>query len=496
MDPDMNRVAHRVRPESAGQVATLHPCHRLPTGPPEGLLPARCPSTTARLHGSIRDARPSMNRPPSNPRHPAVGPGVAKKVLSALIGDPHRFPLEHRLFNSVGLLNAVTNIGGVATLFLIRDSAVLVALNLGIGLVFLGFYLLSRFGGRYRPLYWPFVVTIAVFLFANILFNAGSNGGAVWYLVPGLVIAVALSARTRDAVISGMLFGGTALGVLAVEMLRPGWIHAYATSGDRLTDVAANMLFAQLFTGGLVLLYAKSLNAERHRSDVLLLNVLPRPIADELKRTSRVVPVHYDAATVLFSDFVGFTGIAENLTPTDLIARLDRSFQEFDALVQADGLEKIKTIGDAYLAVGGIPVANRTHPVDCVLAALAMVRATDRLRVEHEARGEPAWGIRIGIHTGPLVAGVIGTEKFAYDVWGDTVNTASRLESSGVPGRVNLSESTYQRVRDFFECEHRGQVAAKGKGEIGMFLVVGLRPEFTDDGIEPNARFKARLAAG
>jgi len=422
---------------------------------------------------------------------------VQRTTLGALatwIGDEARFPLEHRLFNCVSLLNAVTNIGGVAGLPLLHDSGLLVALNFGTGLVFLAFYLFSRFGGHYRRLYWPFVLTIFVFLFTNMLFNAGSTGGAVWYLVPGLVIAVALAERTRDALLSSAVFGGAAVGILLVERWRPDWIHPYSSPADRFTDVAGNLLFALLFTGGLVLLLTKSVNAERHRSDTLLLNVLPRDIATELKRTAKVVPRHYDDATVLFSDFVGFTRIAENLTPTELIGQLDHSFQEFDQLVQSAGLEKIKTIGDAYLAVGGIPRPNPTHAIDCALAALDMVRATDRIRREREKAGEPGWSIRIGIHTGPLVAGVIGTEKFAYDVWGDTVNTASRLESSGVPGLINISESTYLRVREFFVCDHRGRVAAKGKGELDMYLLGGLRPEFSDDGILPNSRFRERYA--
>jgi adenylate cyclase len=226
---------------------------------------------------------------------------------------------------------------------------------------------------------------------------------------------------------------------------------------------------------------------------VLLLNVLPREIAAELKREGRVEPHHYDHATVLFTDFVGFTRIAESLTPAQLIARLDEAFQEFDRIVQTHRLEKIKTIGDAYLAVGGIPRENSTHALDCALAALELVRATERLRQRHEAAGEPAWSLRVGLHSGPLVAGVIGTEKFAYDVWGDTVNTASRLESSGIPGQINLSAATQQELAEFFECESRGRIEAKGKGELEMFLLRGLRPEFVEADGTPNARFWERL---
>ena len=426
------------------------------------------------------------------PPPPARTPGwrsSAARLLALAIGDPHRFPLDHRLFNSVSLLNTVTNIGGLPSLWPLQNAGVLMALNLGTGLIFLGFYGLARFRGVYRPLYWPFVLTIATFLFANMVFNAGSAGGAVWYLVPALIIATALAPRTRDAVLAAVLFGSAAVGILIVEQRWPGWIRPYGSANERLADVAGNMLFAQWFSAGLVWLLARTLNAERHRSEVLLLNVLPREIAAELKREGRVEPHHYDHATVLFTDFVGFTRIAESLTPAQLIARLDEAFQEFDRIVQTHGLEKIKTIGDAYLAVGGIPRENPTHALDCALAALELVRATERLRLRHESTGEPAWSLRVGLHSGPLVAGVIGTEKFAYDVWGDTVNTASRLESSGIPGQINLSAATQQELAEFFECESRGRIEAKGKGELEMFLLRGLRPEFVEADGTPNARF-------
>jgi adenylate cyclase len=412
-------------------------------------------------------------------------------MLIALIGDGRDVSLDQRLFNSVALLNTLTNIGGIPSLLLLRDSGSLVALNLGIGLVFFAFYYASRFGGLYRRLYWPFVVTIFAFLAANMLLNAGSSGGAVWYLIPALVIATALAPRTRDALIAGALFGAAAVGILVIEQYRPGWVRPYSTPQDRLADLAANLLFALLFSGGLVLLLAKTLNAERRRSDNLLRNVLPETIAEELKRNDRVAPVHYDSATVLFSDFVGFTKIAELLTPTELIEQLDLAFQQFDTISHTFGLEKIKTIGDAYLAVGGVPKMNGHHAIDSALAALAMLRATDQIRMARDQAGLPAWNIRLGLHSGPLVAGVVGTEKFAYDVWGDTVNTASRIESSGVAGQINVSASTYEQIHDFFHCEPRGLVAAKSKGEMEMYLLRGIRPQLTDDGLTPNQHFRA-----
>ncbi|MBN8246130.1 MAG: adenylate/guanylate cyclase domain-containing protein [Verrucomicrobia bacterium] len=434
----------------------------------------------------------ALRETPTGGAHPAAVRPTLRRILAALIGDARQVSLNRRLFSSVSLLNAVTNIGGIPSLLLLKNPGRLVALHLGTGLIFLGFYCFSRFVGRYRPLYWPFVLTILTFLFANMLFNAGSAGGAVWYLIPALVIATALAPRTGDAVASGILFSAAALAILLIERRWPTWIQPYASDRDRWTDLAGNLVFALLFTGGLVFLLARTLNAERHRSDNLLLNVLPREIAEELKRNARVVPRHYDSATVLFSDFVSFTRVSELLTPSELVDQLDQIFQEFDAISRDHDLEKIKTIGDAYLAVGGIPRPNATHAIDGALAALEMLRASERIRMAREKTGQPSWSIRLGLNTGPLVAGVVGTEKFAYDVWGDTVNTASRIESSGVPGQINLSAAVFEQVKEFFDCEPRGRIPAKGKGDLDMYLLKSIHPGYSGDGITPNHHFRER----
>ncbi len=212
-----------------------------------------------------------------------------------------------------------------------------------------------------------------------------------------------------------------------------------------------------------------------------MLNILPNSVAEELKRKERVKPMVYECATVLFTDFVGFTKLAEKMTAEELVAELDNSFRAFDEIAKRHNLEKIKTIGDAYMAAGGLPTPNETHAVDCVLAALEFQTYIESEQIRRHALGLSGWPIRIGIHSGPLVAGVIGQEKFSYDVWGDTVNTASRMESSGVPGRINISHDTYELVKDFFDCEYRGAITAKNKGEIEMYFVNGVKSEFAKD---------------
>lgn len=205
-------------------------------------------------------------------------------------------------------------------------------------------------------------------------------------------------------------------------------------------------------------LRAKEIERQRSESNRLLLNILPETIAEELKLSGSTRPIRFEGATVMFTDFVGFTRISEKLSPEDVVAELDKCFSYFDNVAQKYGLEKLKTIGDAYMAAGGIPVENNTHPIDCALAALEIQSFMNQMKEIKEQHGFPYWELRLGMHTGPLVAGVVGEKKFAYDVWGDTVNTASRMESSGEPGAINISRELYDRLRFLFACEYRGKV--------------------------------------
>jgi class 3 adenylate cyclase len=238
-------------------------------------------------------------------------------------------------------------------------------------------------------------------------------------------------------------------------------------------------LLLLLMVGGLFNRYKyvrktnKIIADEKERSDKLLLNILPAETAEELKEKGSATPKHYDVVSVLFTDFKGFTTIAEKLTPQELVEELNQCFMAFDRIIDKHHLEKIKTIGDAYMCAGGIPAANTTNPVEIVKAALEIREFMDQLKRDREAQGKDYWELRIGIHTGPVIAGVVGKNKFAYDIWGDAVNTASRMESSGIPGQVNISGSTYAHIKEHFRCSHRGKISAKNKGEIDMYIVEG-----------------------
>ena len=219
----------------------------------------------------------------------------------------------------------------------------------------------------------------------------------------------------------------------------------------------------------------KIIEDEKDRSEKLLLNILPHETAEELKEKGSATPKHYDMVSVLFTDFKGFTTIAEKLTPQQLVEELNQCFMEFDKIIDRNNLEKIKTIGDAYMCAGGIPVANETNPVDIVKAGLEIKAYMEKLKSDRESQGKDYWELRIGIHTGPVIAGVVGKNKFAYDIWGDAVNTASRMESSGIPGQVNISGTTYELIKDHFNCNHRGKIQAKNKGEIDMYIVESIK---------------------
>ncbi len=215
----------------------------------------------------------------------------------------------------------------------------------------------------------------------------------------------------------------------------------------------------------------QEIDAERTRAEGLLLNILPGEVAAELKQKGSATPQHYDSVTVLFTDFQGFTKIAAALHPTEVVTELNEFFLDFDEICERHNLEKIKTIGDSYMCAGGLPVENATHPLDAIVTAQEMLRVVERHNAKLASLGKTPWLIRIGIHTGEVVAGVVGSKKFAYDIWGDTVNTASRMESNCPVGEINISEATYHLVKHTIYCEYRGAVEVKNKGKMGMYLV-------------------------
>ena len=213
----------------------------------------------------------------------------------------------------------------------------------------------------------------------------------------------------------------------------------------------------------------KELRAEKDESERLLHNILPKEVAQELMLKGSTKPQTFEEVSILFTDFKDFTKTSSKISAELLVSELNDIFKNFDLIMEKYGIEKIKTIGDAYMAGCGLPNKYSLHALQCVKAANEMINYLDVRRQTAKIK----WRMRVGIHSGPVVAGVVGTRKFTYDIWGDTVNTASRMESNGEPGKINISAKTHKLIKPYFECDYRGKLAAKGKGEIDMYFVAG-----------------------
>jgi len=215
----------------------------------------------------------------------------------------------------------------------------------------------------------------------------------------------------------------------------------------------------------------KIIENERNRSDNLLLNILPAETAEELKEHGKAKAQSYESVSILFTDFKGFTSIAATMTPEELVKEIHENYRAFDEIVTKYNVEKIKTIGDAYMAAGGLPAPNKTHALDVAKAAVEIRDYVEELKIRRQQEGKPFFEIRIGIHTGPVVAGIVGIKKFAYDIWGDSVNIASRMESNSEPGKINISQTTYDLVKNVANCKYRGEFEAKNRGKLKMYFL-------------------------
>ncbi|MCP9237528.1 hypothetical protein NMA52_16340 [Lewinella sp. JB7] len=212
----------------------------------------------------------------------------------------------------------------------------------------------------------------------------------------------------------------------------------------------------------------ESLMVEQKKTDDLLHNILPVNVAKDLKETGRTIPRKYGNVTILFTDFEGFTELVASISEITLVNELNEIFGRFDEIVEEAGVEKIETIGDAYLAACGLGEGiTEENAINCITAAREMIHYLEERNSNHDIK----WRMRVGIHSGPIVAGVVGKKKFRYDLFGDTINTASRMESSGEPGEINISGLTYQLVKNNFDCKYRGKIHAKGKGAMEMYFV-------------------------
>lgn len=215
----------------------------------------------------------------------------------------------------------------------------------------------------------------------------------------------------------------------------------------------------------------KILDTQNEKIEHLLLNILPKEVASELQTNGQSKPRHFEEASILFTDFRGFTSLADKLSPTRLVEDLNECFIEFDNIIEKYNLEKIKTIGDSYMCAGNIPTPDPDHALNIIRAALEIQSFMENYKISRAKKGLEAWEVRIGVNIGPVVAGVVGRKKYAYDIWGGAVNIASRMETNGSPGKINISAYMYERIKDHFHCTYRGKLHAKNLGELDMYYV-------------------------
>ena len=407
-----------------------------------------------------------------------VGPG--RRLLGAVrhagaeAGDPPEVALQKQLLVTITLLILpAAFLWGLVYMAFGEPRAGLIPW--GYGLVSLVGLATVRWTGRFGPfravqlgmwLVLPFLLQIELGGFVP------GSAVSVWAFCAPISALLVASRRTAS-----MLLVIFALLVVAAELVQP-----LAATSNALPEWLVAALFGLNLVGTAVVTYRAMvffidqkdlayalLGSERARSERLLLNVLPAPIADRLKQQEPVIADRFDAVSVLFADIVGFTPLSAGMSADELVAMLDGLFARLDEMTQRRGLEKIRTIGDAYMVAAGVPSPRADHAAVLVDLGLEMLQAA------HDGSGGPPLQLRVGISSGPAVAGVIGRTKFQYDIWGDTVNTASRMESHGVPGRIHVSESTRVLIEDAYVCEARGTIDVKGKGPMATYLVVGPR---------------------
>lgn len=363
---------------------------------------------------------------------------------------------------------SVPTLSAVAAAFVAlgrSDAVVFPLAYVALTLLALGIYALTKHHGFYRQAHILIVLLMPLGLHWQLGGFAGSGAAVLWSVLAPVAALMFVGPRGSYRWFLALL------GVLGLAASREGPL----AGGQPLEPQVASAFFCFNVVGVSAFMFLSTrrfverLAAERARSEELLLNVLPAPIAERLKREEGVIADRFESVTVLFSDLVGFTTLAERLSAEELVQLLNLVFSEFDSLAAKHGLEKIKTIGDAYMLVGGLPTPRPDHARAVAEMALEMVEVVRTFAAE---RGQ-SLSMRIGIHCGEVVAGVIGLQKFTYDLWGDTVNVASRMESHGAPERIHLSGTAADLLRGEFELEARGEIEVKGKGPMRTFWLVG-----------------------
>ncbi|MBK8699270.1 MAG: adenylate/guanylate cyclase domain-containing protein [Saprospiraceae bacterium] len=387
---------------------------------------------------------------------------------------------------TIALLATISNLFVFSMLFYRIQRVEAAATLMVFAIVILINILLFRVHGNFRLFRNAYFTS---FYFYMIIYHSVMGGfeGSVQYIyygIPALTGIQIFYRKTREKTLWFILYAITAIVLYLLEPVISDGMVPLPHDIVLLTYVNNFILIS-----GLIFIsinyFTSIIQKERRKSDSLLRNILPEKVIDELNVRGTSLPILAKSASVIFIDFVNFSLITEKMSPQDLVFNLNQYFTQFDEIFKHHLVEKLKTIGDGYMAVGGVPTENNTHPIDVALSAMQIIEYINQLNQETEG----AWNVRIGINTGPMVAGIIGKSKFAYDVWGDNVNLASRLETAGRPGKINVSQSFKDLAGEFFLFEDRGLVEIKHGEKIQMYFLVDIREELRSGHFEPNDRF-------
>jgi adenylate cyclase len=375
-----------------------------------------------------------------------------------------------RVTNIASILGAIFNVIWMLISIYLTDSPIIYGSNALLGLMFLIVLIFNKKGWRVLATLWLTIASyISVLLFLYLL---GYSSGVA--IICFLIIILPYMTFPRKARVFAHGFSLLACLTLIAAVVLQSKINAHYEGMDSYLIQVVNISITGFIC--LTLIWSMSvlidrsedsLIAEQKRSDDLLHNILPANIIRDLKDSGKTIPKRHKNVTVLFTDFEGFTGLVASISAITLVNELNDIFGRFDDIMEETEVEKIETIGDAYMAACGLEEKVTNHAVKCITAAQKMLAFLEERNKSHEIK----WRMRVGIHSGTIVAGVVGKKKFAYDLFGDTINTASRMESSGVPGKINISGPSYQLVKNDIDCEYRGEIHAKGKGEIKMYFV-------------------------
>jgi class 3 adenylate cyclase len=375
-----------------------------------------------------------------------------------------------RVTNIASVLGVIYNAIWMIIALFFTDALVIYGSNALLGIIFLMALLFNRKGWRVLASIWLILASyMSVFLFLYLL--GYSSGVSIAYV---LVIILPYMTFPRKARYIAHVFSIIACLTLIYSVIFQSNITAQFSGLDpyisQIVNISITGFICLVLISSLSVLIDKSeesLIAERKKSEDLLHNILPANIVRDLKENGTTIPKRHKNITVLFTDFAGFTELVASISAITLVNELNDIFSRFDEIMEETEIEKIETIGDAYMAAGGLEKEMANHAANCIRAAQMMLSYLEERNKSHEIK----WKMRVGIHSGTAVAGVVGKKKFAYDLFGDTINTASRMESSGEVGKINISSSTYKLIKNNFSCISRGKIHAKGKGELEMYFV-------------------------